>query len=92
MLLHARSSVVGPIPFLLAAILFWGHPYIGSTNVRIGYTIEKCGLCAHVTHKFAVIPRHSRGIMQTSGLRRVHNPHFSIVYLSYTTLHMRSVS
>ena len=62
MLLHVRFSVVGPIPFLLAAILFWGHPYIGSTNVRIGYTIEKCGLCAHVTHEFVVIPRHSRGI------------------------------
>ena len=27
-LLHARFSVVGPIPFLLAAIFFPGHPYI----------------------------------------------------------------
>ena len=27
--------------------------------VSIGYTI---GLCAHVTHEFAVIPRRSRGI------------------------------
>ena len=26
-LLHARFSVVGPIPFLLAAIFFSGHPY-----------------------------------------------------------------
>ena len=25
-LLHARFSVVGPIPFLLAAIFFPGHP------------------------------------------------------------------
>ena len=33
MLLHARFSVVGPIPFLLAAIFFSGHPYIGSTTV-----------------------------------------------------------
>ena len=32
-LLHARFSVVGPIPFLLAAIFFSGHPYIGSTVV-----------------------------------------------------------
>ena len=32
-LLHARFSVVGPIPFLLAAIFFSGHPYIGSTTV-----------------------------------------------------------
>ena len=33
-LLHARFSVVGPIPFLLAAIFFPGHPYIiGSTTV-----------------------------------------------------------
>ena len=30
--------------------------------VSIGYTIEKCGLCAHVTHEFAVIPRGSRWI------------------------------
>ena len=32
-LLHARFSIVGPIPFLLAAIFFSGHPYIGSTTV-----------------------------------------------------------
>ena len=32
-LLHARFNVVGPIPFLLAAFIFSGHPYIGSTNV-----------------------------------------------------------
>ena len=32
-LLHARFSVVGPIPFLLAAIFWGGHPYIGSTTV-----------------------------------------------------------
>ena len=32
-LLHARFSVVGPIPFLLATIFFPGHPYIGSTTV-----------------------------------------------------------
>ena len=32
-LLHARFSVVGPIPFLLAAFFFLGHPYIGSTTV-----------------------------------------------------------
>ena len=31
-LLHARFSVVGPIPFLLAA--FSGHPYIGSTTIQ----------------------------------------------------------
>ena len=31
-LLHARFSVVGPIPFLLAAF-FSVHPYIGSTTV-----------------------------------------------------------
>ena len=28
-LLHARFNVVSPIPFLLAAIFFPGHPYIG---------------------------------------------------------------
>ena len=32
-LLHARFSVVSPIPFLLAAFFFSGHPYIGSTTV-----------------------------------------------------------
>ena len=32
-LLHVRFSVVGPIPFLLAAFFFSGHPYIGSTTV-----------------------------------------------------------
>ena len=32
-LLHARFSVVGPIPFVLAAIFFPVHPYIGSTTV-----------------------------------------------------------
>ena len=32
-LLHVHFSVVGPIPFLLAAIFFPVHPYIGSTTV-----------------------------------------------------------
>ena len=32
-LLHARFSVVSPIPFVLAAIFFSVHPYIGSTTV-----------------------------------------------------------
>ena len=32
-LLHARFSVVGPIPFLLAAFFFSVHPSIGSTTV-----------------------------------------------------------
>ena len=36
-LLHARFSVVGPIPFLLAAIFFSVHPYIGSTTVLPDY-------------------------------------------------------
>ena len=36
-LLHACFSVVGPIPFLLAAIFFPGHPYIGSTTVLPDY-------------------------------------------------------
>ena len=34
-LLHARFSVVGPIPFLLAAIVFSGHPYVGSTTILL---------------------------------------------------------
>ena len=32
-LLHARFSVVGPMPCLLAAFFFSGHLYIGSTSV-----------------------------------------------------------
>ena len=36
-LLHACFSVVGPIPFLLAAIFFSVHPYIGSTTVLPDY-------------------------------------------------------
>ena len=32
-LLHACFSVVRPIPFLLAAIFFPAHPYIGCTTV-----------------------------------------------------------
>ena len=35
-LLHARFSVVGPIPFLLAAIFFPGHPYNTSGNTGMG--------------------------------------------------------
>ena len=35
-LLHARFSVVGPIPFLLAAIFFSGHPYIQWWNAGMG--------------------------------------------------------
>ena len=38
-LLHARFSVVGPIPFLLAAIFFSVHPYIGSTTVLPDYFV-----------------------------------------------------
>ena len=43
-LLHARFGVVGPIPFLLAAIFLGGHPYninigkYGSTSYNIGST------------------------------------------------------
>ena len=36
-LLHVRFSVVGPIPFLLAAFFFPGHPYIESTTVLPDY-------------------------------------------------------
>ena len=40
-LLHAYFSVVSPIPFLLAAIFFSGHPYIGSTIPYFPIIIEK---------------------------------------------------
>ena len=41
-LLHARFSVVGPIPFLLAAIFPPGHPYIGSTTILPDIGGEVC--------------------------------------------------
>ena len=45
-LLHARFSVVGPIPFLLAAIFFPGHPYIGSTTVFPDICFVSFGNCS----------------------------------------------
>ena len=54
-LLHARFSVFGPIPFVLAAFFFSGHPYIGSTivlpdkQVKIEYCqdleVASCAFC-----------------------------------------------
>ena len=42
-LLHACFSVVSPIPFLLAAIFFSGHPYIkGSTTVLPDMKNPRC--------------------------------------------------
>ena len=57
-LLHARFSVVGPIPFLLAAIFFSVHPYIGSTtvlpdtdlNAAIGFQT----ILFHINHLHAI--------------------------------------
>ena len=46
-LLHARFSVVSPIPFLLAAIFFSGHPYIGSTTVLPDSTSLTVLSCTH---------------------------------------------
>ena len=46
-LLHAHFSVVGPIPFLLAAFFFSGHPYIGNTTVLPDYYYSSFA----VTHK-----------------------------------------
>ena len=40
MLLHARFSVAGPIPFLLAAIFFPGHPYIPYASKKLLPTVE----------------------------------------------------
>ena len=51
-LLHARFSVVGPIPFLLAAIFFSVHPYIGSTTVLPNtWPLSSC--CVLVSALFA---------------------------------------
>ena len=58
-LLHARFSVVGSIPFLLAAIFFSGHPYIGSTTVlpdsvcqcKVGCLVQ-CNICISTTYIF----------------------------------------
>ena len=48
-LLHARFSVVGPIPFLLAAIFFSVHPYIGSTTV-----LPDIANCMHRFQNFVI--------------------------------------
>ena len=50
-LLHACFSVVSPIPFLLAAIFFPVHPYIGSTTV-LPDTLSEMGI-AHRKHETA---------------------------------------
>ena len=47
-LLHACFSVVGPIPFLLAAIFFSVHPYIGSTTVLPDSTVKFSGRCHYI--------------------------------------------
>ena len=47
-LLHACFSVVSPIPFLLAAIFFPGHPYIGSTTVLPDTYIHMHAYMIHV--------------------------------------------
>ena len=48
-LLHACFSVVSPIPFLLAAIFFSGHPYIGSTTVLPDSPGSTKNTCTHTT-------------------------------------------
>ena len=53
-LLHARFSVVGPIPFLLAAIFFSVHPYIGSTVL---VQAEHGGASCHTVHTVRSIAR-----------------------------------
>ena len=50
-LLHARFSVIGPIPFLLAAFFFSVHPYIGSTTVLPDYCTS-----AHVDLFYVLYP------------------------------------
>ena len=48
-LLHARFSVVSPIPFLLAAIFWGGHPYIGSTTLLPDTSVTRSAVskCCH---------------------------------------------
>ena len=53
-LLHACFSVVGPIPFLLAAIFFSVHPYIGSTTV-LPDTCNMINGMSHDVHLFAAL-------------------------------------
>ena len=36
-------------------LLTWLHPL--TRGICIGYTMEKCGVCAHITKEFVVIPR-----------------------------------
>ena len=51
-LLHARFSVVSPIPFVLAAIFFPVHPYIGSTTVLPDQNICKMFLFTSINELF----------------------------------------
>ena len=51
--------------------------------------MEKCGVCAHITNEFVVIPEAKPREITTNELvirSGAHTPHFSIVYLTYTML------
>ena len=57
-LLHACFSVVSPIPFLLAAIFFPGHPYIGSTAVLPDMYVRYVLALSAVLVCMCMYPRH----------------------------------
>ena len=60
-LLHACFSVVGPIPFLLAAIFFPGHPYIGSTTVLPDTTVTSNHAVCTITVQHALCNSYHMG-------------------------------
>ena len=58
-LLHARFSVVSPIPFLLAAIFFSVHPYIGSTTVLPDNLIRNMTKLGSIVITAQILPSNS---------------------------------
>ena len=63
-LLHARFSVVSPIPFLLAAFFSSGHPYIGSTTILPDIHVHK-HICTHTHTHEIMTPRMLLRCMRT---------------------------
>ena len=61
-LLHARFSVVGPMPFLLAAIFFSVHPYIGSTTVLPDIAYLACIVAWMAPGQASILHRINRAI------------------------------
>ena len=53
-------STIISLTFWLLSFYYSGTILVGGSflwhKISIGYTMEKCGICAYVTHEFAVFP------------------------------------